>query len=229
MNRWPELVIFDCDGVLVDSETLALGCARKAFAELGVELSEERTRDLFLGISQTAMRATARAVLALELPQDFEARLTRRTVAAFECELRGVEGLREALGALVSPVCVASSSSPERIRASLRIVGYSDLFGERVFSASEVERGKPAPDLFLHASSRLGVAPSACLVIEDAAPGVEAARNAGMIAFGFTGGAHAIGGDYRERLLGAGASIVFDDMRDLPRLIEIAGRETQNG
>ncbi len=138
MSRWPQLVIFDCDGVLVDSEALALGCARNAFAELGVDISAERARDLFLGISQPAMRATALTTLGLDLPLGFEAQLTRRTVAAFERELKGAEGLREALGALGAPVCVASSSTPERIRASLRIVGYEDLFGERVFSASEV-------------------------------------------------------------------------------------------
>jgi HAD superfamily hydrolase (TIGR01509 family) len=229
MSCWPALVIFDCDGVLVDSETLALGCARSAFAELGVELTDERTRDLFLGISQPAMRAAAQAALGVDLPHDFEIQLTRRTVAAFERELRGVDGLREALGALDSPVCVASSSSPERIRASLRIVGYTDLFGARVFSASDVERGKPAPDLFLHAALRLGATPSECLVIEDSPLGIEAARNAGMKAFGFTGGAHAIGTDYRERLRGAGASMIFDDMRDLPRLIEIAAQESQHG
>jgi HAD superfamily hydrolase (TIGR01509 family) len=229
MSAWPELVIFDCDGVLVDSETLALACARNAFAELGVELTDERTRDLFLGVSQPAMRATARETLGLDLPQGFEIQLTQRTVAAFERELRGVDGLREALGALDSPVCVASSSPPERIRASLRIVGYTDLFGARVFSASEVERGKPAPDLFLHAAHRLGATPSECLVIEDSPPGIEAARSAGMKAFGFTGGGHAIGADYRERLREAGAAIIFDDMRDLPHLIQAATQDAHDG
>jgi beta-phosphoglucomutase-like phosphatase (HAD superfamily) len=127
--------------------------------------------------------------------------------------------LREALGDLGAPVCVASSSPPERIRASLRIVGYADLFGARVFSAAEVTRGKPAPDLFLHAARQLGAPPAACLVIEDSAPGVVAARRAGMTAFGFTGGAHAHGRKYRERLAEAGAVAIFDDMRELPALI----------
>ena len=219
MNRWPELVIFDCDGVLVDSETIALGCARKAFGELGVSLSDERTRDLFLGVSQPAMRATALTTLGVDLPEGFESGLTQRTVAAFERELKGVEGLREALSGLGAPVCVASSSPPERIRASLRIVGYADLFSARVYSATEVEHGKPAPDLVLHAARRLGAQPAGCLVIEDSAPGVVAARRAGMTAFGFTGGAHAHGRKYRERLAAAGAVAIFDDMRELPALI----------
>jgi HAD superfamily hydrolase (TIGR01509 family) len=229
MSAWPWLVIFDCDGVLVDSETLALRCARRAFAELGIDLSAERARDLFLGLSQPAMRETARTRLGLELPEGFEARLTRLTVETFERELKGVEGLREALNALAGPVCVASSSPPERIRASLNIVGYGDLFPGAVFSASEVTRGKPAPDLFLHAAGRLGVAPAECLVIEDSAPGVEAARRAGMTAFGFTGGAHASGEPYRERLREAGAQTIFDDMRELPLLIESARRVPQHG
>jgi HAD superfamily hydrolase (TIGR01509 family) len=219
MTRWPQLVIFDCDGVLVDSETIALGHARKAFGELGVALSDERTRDLFLGVSQPAMRATALATFGLDLPEGFEANLTQKTVAAFERELKGVEGLRETLSALGVPVCVASSSPPERIRASLRIVGYADLFDARVFSAAEVPRGKPAPDLFLHAARQLAAPPADCLVIEDSAPGVVAARRAGMTAFGFTGGAHAHGREYRERLAEAGAAAIFDDMRDLPDLI----------
>jgi HAD superfamily hydrolase (TIGR01509 family) len=219
MSRWPELVIFDCDGVLVDSEAIALGCARKAFGELGVELSEDRTRDLFLGVSQPAMRATALTTLGVDLPEGFETRLTHRTVAAFERDLKGVEGLREALSALGAPVCVASSSPPERIRASLRIVGYAELFGARVYSAKEVQRGKPAPDLFLHAAGQLGASPDGCLVIEDSAPGILAARRAGMTAFGFTGGAHAHGREYRERLADAGAVVIFDDMRQLPDLI----------
>jgi len=219
MSHWPELVVFDCDGVLVDSETIALGCAREAFEEIGVQLSDDRTRDLFLGVSQLAMRATALTTLGVDLPEDFESGLTQRTVAAFERELKGFEGLREALSKLGAPVCVASSSPPERIRASLRIVGYADLFGARVFSATEVPRGKPAPDLFLYAARQLGAPPENCLVIEDSAPGVVAARRAGMTAFGFTGGGHAHGRAYRERLAEAGAVAIFDDMRELPELI----------
>jgi HAD superfamily hydrolase (TIGR01509 family) len=172
------------------------------------------------------MRATALATLGVDLPADFEAGLTQRTVAAFESELKGVEGLREALSTLGAPVCVASSSPPERIRASLRIVGYADLFGARVYSATEVARGKPAPDLFLHAARTLGVAPRTCLVIEDSVPGVVAARSAGMTAFGFTGGAHAYGREYRERLAEAGAVAIFDDMRELPDLIELTRATT---
>jgi len=218
-SDWPALVIFDCDGVLVDSEVIALGALRAALARLGVDLSFERTRDLFLGVSQKTMRDVTRATLGLGLPEGFEASLARDTIAAFETDLVGVEGLREALGGLDAPVCVASSSPPARIRASLGIVGYADLFGERVFSASGVNRGKPAPDLFLLAAERLGALAQACLVIEDSPPGVEAARAAGMTVFGFTGGAHAQGAAYHERLRVAGASQIFDDMRTLPILV----------
>jgi len=220
MNTWPALVIFDCDGVLVDSEIIALGCARGAFARLGVSLSFERTRDLFLGISQATMRKIARRDFGLDLPENFEAELSRETIDAFDKQLTAVAGLPEALAGLAAPTCVASSSLPARIAASLSLVGYAELFGDRIFSATQAKHGKPAPDLFLLAASRLGAPSESCLVIEDSVPGIEAARTAGMTAFGFTGGAHAAGDAYSERLRRAGASRIFNDMRALPSLVE---------
>ncbi len=219
-RAWPALVIFDCDGVLVDSEVIALGCAREAIARLGVALDFEQTRDLFVGIDTATMRNVSREKLGLELPGGFEAELARDTIAAFERDLRPIAGLSEALPALGAPVCVASSSSPQRIAASLALVGFTDLFGDRVFSGAEAPRGKPAPDLFLIAAARLGAPSQACLVIEDSAPGIEAALGAGMTAFGFAGAGHAQGEAYRERLRAAGASRVFDDMAGLPALVD---------
>ena len=218
--RWPYLVLFDCDGVLVDSEPISLAMTREHLARHGFEVSEAEGRDLFLGISAASARKIAEARLGGPLPDDFEAQLSRETLARFEGELQGVPHLREAVAALGRPVCVASSGSPERIRASLRIVGYADLFGPRLFSAREVAHGKPAPDLFLHAARSLGVAPTDCLVVEDSVAGVTAARAAGMTVFGFTGGAHLAQSDYGARLRAAGAALVFDDMRKLPGLVE---------
>jgi HAD superfamily hydrolase (TIGR01509 family) len=212
-------VIFDCDGVLVDSETISLSHTRAALSRVGWELGELEVRDLFLGVSARSMGAIAERALGAPLPPEFQGDLARETIESFERELKGVQGIAEAIGLLSARVCVASSSSPERIRASLRIVGYADLFGENVFSAEDVARGKPEPDLFLHAARRMGAEPRACLVVEDSVAGVTAANRAGMVALGFTGGAHAKGEAYRARLLGAGASLVFEDMRELPNLV----------
>ena len=216
---WPKLVIFDCDGVLVDSEPISLAISRATLARYGLDLSESESRDLFLGISSASARKVAEQRLGAALPENFEGDLAREVIAEFERHLQGVPGVRAAIDALGRPVCVASSSSPERIRASLAIVGYADLFGPRVFSAHDVANGKPAPDLLLHAAARLGVAADDCLVVEDSVAGVTAARRAGMIVFGFTGGAHHAGGDYGERLAAAGAARVFDDMAALPALV----------
>ena len=226
-DKWPALAIFDCDGVLVDSELIALACTRSAFRDLGIELSATEVSDLFLGMSAQSMPAIAERALGAPLPEGFQERLARDTLLAFERELRGMEGIAEALSGLGAKVCVASSSSPERLQASLRIVGYARLFSPNIFSAAEVRRGKPEPDLFLHAASRMGVAPESCLVIEDSAPGVTAARRAGMVVFGFVGGAHAKGEDYRRRLQGAGAELIFADMRELPA--HVAARRAARG
>jgi HAD superfamily hydrolase (TIGR01509 family) len=218
--NWPEIVIFDCDGVLVDSEVIALAHTRAALARFGLELGEAQVRELFLGVSAQSMRGIAERKLGAPLPEDFHRELSREILAEFEHGLKGVEGLREAVAKLDAPVCVASSSSMERIRASLRIVGYSELFEPNVFSSSEVARGKPEPDIFLHAARCMGADPKQCLVVEDSLSGVNAALKAGMTVFGFTGGGHAIGAEYGARLSGAGAEILFDDMRELPRHID---------
>jgi HAD superfamily hydrolase (TIGR01509 family) len=229
MRRWPEVVIFDCDGVLVDSETIALARTRAALARIGLHLDEAEARERFLGLSAQSMQEIAERALGARLPADFQTELAREILVDFERELKGVEGIGEAIAKLDARVCVASSSSPERIRASLRIVGYSSLFEPNVFSAAEVASGKPEPDIFLHAARSLGAEPENCLVVEDSAAGVTAARRANMAVFGFTGGAHARGRDYGAGLLAAGAAVIFDDMRELPDLIEAAASGSERG
>jgi FGGY-family pentulose kinase/HAD superfamily hydrolase (TIGR01509 family) len=220
MIAWPALIIFDCDGVLVDSETIALTRTRAALERYGLPLSLEETGERFLGVSGQSMRGMAERDLGEALPPDFLDDLTRDILATFEHELKGVEGIREALSELgPRDICVASSSSVERVRASLRIVGFSRLFEPNLFSAAEVAHGKPAPDLFLLAAARMGAEPRECLVIEDSVPGVTAAARAGMTVFGFVGGGHIVGSAHGERLRSAGAQLAFDDMRELPRLI----------
>jgi HAD superfamily hydrolase (TIGR01509 family) len=217
---WPKVIIFDCDGVIVDSETIALERTRAVLARYGLELSAEQARERFLGVSAQAIRRMAERDLGSKLPANFLDELTQDIIAAFEHELKGVEGVREALAELGDgAVCIASSSSLERTRASLRIVGYTRLFEPNLFSAAEVAHGKPAPDLFLHAAKRMGAKPADCLVIEDSEPGVIAAVRAEMTVFGFLGGGHIVGRAHGERLSAAGAAQVFDDMRELPRRI----------
>ena len=217
---WPKVIIFDCDGVIVDSETIALDRTRAVLRRYGLDLSAEQAREHFLGVSAQAIQRMAERELGAKLPANFLDELTGEIIGAFESELKGVEGVREALAELGGgAVCIASSSSLERTRASLRIVGYTRLFEPNLFSAAEVAHGKPAPDLFLHAAKRMGAKPAECLVIEDSEPGVTAAVRAEMTVFGFLGGGHIVGRSHGERLRAAGAAQAFDDMRELPQLI----------
>jgi HAD superfamily hydrolase (TIGR01509 family) len=216
---WPEVVIFDCDGVLVDSEVIALAETRQALGEAGLHLTNEEALNRFLGLSVEAIARIVEKDLGGALPASFPSDLTRRILAGFESELKGVAGIRQALAGLGARVCVASSSAPERIRRSLAAVGYEGLFEPNIFSASAVKRGKPSPDLFLHAAREMGAAPEACLVIEDSVPGVEGAAAAGMQVFGFIGGSHISGPAQGQRLSAAGAALIFADMTTLPAII----------
>lgn len=222
---WPHLLIFDCDGVLVDSELVSLSEVRKALQGEGLVLTLDEVREHFLGLSGKTMLDYAENRLGRALPADFHAVMTRNIINRFETELEGIAGIREAIEALGRPACVASSSTPERIRRSLDIVGYRDLFEPNLFSAQMVARGKPWPDLFLHAARTLAARPEDCLVIEDSVPGVIAACRAGMPVYGFTGGSHLKGTNQARRLLEAGAVLAFDDMRLLPKLIQQRGRD----
>ena len=223
---WPEVVIFDCDGVLVDSELIALGQTRRALGAAGLPVTHAEAIDRFLGFSVDTIIQRAEEELAGALPADFRSDLARDILTRFTSELKGIEGVRQAVAGLECPVCVASSSPPERIRHALSVAGYSGLFEPYIFSATMTPRGKPHPDLFLHAAREMGAAPDKCLVIEDSAPGVVAAVSAGMEVFGFVGGSHFSGDAPRERLKEAGASLIFDDMNQLPQII--ARRRRQN-
>jgi HAD superfamily hydrolase (TIGR01509 family) len=211
-----QLVIFDCDGVLVDSERLAVRVEAAVLAELGWPLSQAEVIERFMGRSQAFMAQAILDRLGDRLPGDWQDRLDRRYRAAFDAELAPVDGVVEALDRIATPTCVASGGSHEMLRHTLGLTGLYDRFEGRIFSASEVAEGKPAPDLFLHAAARLGAEPAACAVVEDSRYGVEAARAAGMRAFGYTGGLTP-----PSRLAGPG-TVLFDDMRRLPDLL--AGR-----
>ncbi|MFD4657281.1 HAD family hydrolase [Kitasatospora sp. NPDC058444] len=208
-----ELVIFDCDGVLVDSEVIAVRVLVRLGEEYGWPLTEAEAIERFVGRSEAANRATVTERLGGETAAVWSKRFVELHAEAVDAGLTPVDGLPEALAAITLPTCVASSGTHEKMRHTLGRTGLHDRFAGRIFSATEVGRGKPAPDLFLHAARSMGVDPAACVVVEDSRPGVEAARAAGMRALGYAGGVTAA-----ERLAGPG-TVVFDDMRDLPGLI----------
>ncbi|MFJ3790833.1 HAD family hydrolase [Kitasatospora sp. NPDC090091] len=208
-----ELVVFDCDGVLVDSERIAARVQVALGAELGWPLTEAEVVERFIGRSHAAIGEHVAERLGPETAAVWSKRFEELHAEAVDAGLTPVDGLPEALAAITLPTCVASSGSHEKMRHTLGRTGLYDHFAGRIFSSTEVARGKPAPDLFLHAARQLGVDPAACAVVEDSRPGVEAARAAGMRAFGYAGGLTPA-----ERLAGAGAT-VFHDMRDLPALL----------
>ncbi len=217
--RWPEVVIFDCDGVLVDSELIALGVTRRMLGEAGLHLSDEETRERFLGMRQDGVLRQIEQELGRPLPKDFSGLLARAILATFERELKGVEGVRQAVNGLHARVCVASSSAPQRLRFALRVTDYESLFAPNIFSSAEVQRGKPFPDLFLFAARAMRAAPQECLVIEDSVAGVTAARAADMTVFGFVGASHFSEPAQGAELTAAGAALIFDDMARLPELV----------
>ncbi len=217
--RWPEVVIFDCDGVLVDSELIALGVTRRMLGEAGLALSDEETRERFLGLRQDRVLERIAREIGRPLPKDFAATLAREILVTFERELKGVEGVRQAVNGLHARVCVASSSAPQRLRFALRVADYESLFAPNIFSAADVERGKPHPDLFLFAAGAMKARAEDCLVIEDSVAGVTAARAAGMTAFGFVGASHFSEPAQAAELTAAGAALIFDDMARLPEFV----------
>ncbi|MGC2412910.1 MAG: HAD family hydrolase [Stellaceae bacterium] len=209
-----DLVIFDCDGVLIDSELLSVRADLECLAEYGIDISAEEIIDRYTGISMAGMLTDLEVRYGRGLP-DFAARHQSRLRPLFEADLRAIPGVIEVLDSLACKTCVASSGTPERLQHALGLVGLYERFHPNIFSATEVARGKPAPDLFLHAAARMGVAPQRCAVVEDSLPGVVAAVAAGMVAIGFTGGGHCRPGQ-DSRLADAGAALVIDRMARLP-------------
>jgi HAD superfamily hydrolase (TIGR01509 family) len=208
-----ELVIFDCDGVLVDSERIGVRVEAEFLDELGWPLSQDEIVERFMGRTAEYMDEAIEAQLGSRLPEDWKDQFQRRYLEAFAADLTPVDGIEEALDRIAVPTCVASSGSHHKLRFTLGRTGLYERFEGRIFSGYEVANGKPAPDLFLHAAARMGADPARCAVVEDSRPGVLAARAAGMRAFGYAGGLtppHRLAGE---------ATVVFEDMRELPRLL----------
>jgi HAD superfamily hydrolase (TIGR01509 family) len=214
----PSLVIFDCDGVLVDSELIACRVDAECLTETGFPTTAEFIQAQFVGVSSATMFERIERDHGRKLPADFPALLQRRLAAAFDDELKAIAGVADILPALGMRKCVASSSQPERLRHTLGLTGLWPHFAPHVFSASMVQKGKPAPDLFLYAAAQMNVSPRDCVVVEDSRAGIEAGRAAGMRVLGFAGGSHC-GPGHAALLRDAGADLVFNDMRRLPELL----------
>lgn len=207
-----DLVIFDCDGVLIDSEIISARMLVTELARLGLAIDLPYVERNFLGRSYPVVMETIRREFGLDLPPDFEARYREALLAAFQTELKIVPHVQEVLAGIGLPFCVATSSSPRRVGISLALVGLAPLIGDRVFTSTMVAKGKPAPDLFLYAAAQMGADPARTLVIEDSLTGIRAGLAAGMTVWRFVGGSH----------LGAETPDEPEDARPHRRLVSFA-------
>lgn len=208
------LVIFVCDGVLVDSEHLSHAVLHGMLIEMGAEISFEQTVDRFIGTTMPMCVERIAALLGHAPPGDFLNQFASRTRAAFSAELRSVPGVEGLLATLRTPFCVASNGNRAKVDFTLGHTGLLPLFAQRIFTAEEVEHPKPAPDLFLYAARSLNVPPAQVIVVEDTPTGIRAARAAGMHAMGFAAMVPA------ERLREAGAHAVVEDMLELQIMLD---------
>jgi HAD superfamily hydrolase (TIGR01509 family) len=219
--KFPDLVIFDCDGVLVDSELLACGAVAEVLEAVGIAFTPEEIVARYTGVSAVTMFRDIELYTGRTLPADFASRVQERVLAVFRRDLKAMPGIESVLDTLPCCVCVASSSTPERIRLALTVTGLIDHFDGNQFSATQVLKGKPAPDLFLFAAEQMSAAPGDCVVVEDSPPGVRAALDAGMGVVGFVGGSH-YNSIAADRLSSIGAQTIATHAIDLPDSIREA-------
>ncbi|MDE1901344.1 MAG: HAD family hydrolase [Alphaproteobacteria bacterium] len=212
------LVIFDCDGVLIDSEGLAHQALVETLRDYGIDMTLEDALNRYMGVSSVDETADIEMRYNVKMPADYLDKKGMRRHALYEKALKATPGIFDMIDALPWKKCVASSTKPEGLRHSLGLTGLWGKLAPHIFSASQVERGKPAPDLFLFAAAQMNTAPEHCLVIEDSPAGVQAARAAHMRVWGFTGGSHCPPG-HGDRLLQDGAEKVFARMDDLARAL----------
>jgi HAD superfamily hydrolase (TIGR01509 family) len=216
--RQDSLVIFDCDGVLVDSEVISCRVHAEVLTRHGYPMSAEDVRRRFLGRSARDANLDIERELGRPLPEAYDTERRDALLAALSEGVEAIPHLHEVLDTLTIPACVASSGAHDKIFTTLSRTGLYQRFAPDIFSAAQVAQSKPAPDLFLFAARQMAKPPSQCVVVEDSISGITAARAAGMTAIGFTGGSHCRVDD-AGRLRAAGAIAVIDDMRALPGLM----------
>jgi HAD superfamily hydrolase (TIGR01509 family) len=216
-----DLVIFDCDGVLVDSEVLSAKVLMQQLEEIGIPLDFDTFRTEFLGRNFASAAARLKARTGRDLPPNFAGDYFIRLNKLFATELKPMRGIEDVLNSIIVPHCVASSSIPPRLDFSIRVCGLEKFFGTRIYSAAMVKHAKPAPDLFLHAARECGVEPSKCLVLEDSELGVRAAQAASMTVWHFAGGAHVKAGYALP--LDIKPDRIVHDMHELQRIFQASG------
>ncbi|WP_305989735.1 HAD family phosphatase [Roseibium sp. MMSF_3544] len=212
-----DLVIFDCDGVLIDSEVISARMLVSELAKRNVNITMDYVTHHFLGRSYPVVLQQIRDEFGVDLPPEFETQYRANLLSAFERDLRPVAGVRNVVEHLAADYCLATSSSPPRLAKSLDITGFTDLFHQRTTTAAEVLHGKPAPDLFLLAAEKRGADPARCLVIEDSENGIKAGLAAGMTVWRFIGGSH-LENLRNTRDPAAGASLAFASFDDFYQL-----------
>ena len=209
------LLIFDCDGVLVDSEVLSCQCLIEVLARHGVSVDLDEAFDRFLGRSSLAVEEYYLTTTGAPLPRQFGSELRTHLASSFRRSLQLIPHVRLVLDSIDRPYCLASSSDADRLRMTLSVAGLERYFGDRVYTSAMVAHGKPAPDLFLFAAAKMSASAAETLVIEDSINGVLAGKAAGMTVWGFIGGSHYSGRDGGRLLSDAGADRVFGSMADL--------------
>jgi HAD superfamily hydrolase (TIGR01509 family) len=214
-----DLIIWDCDGCLVDSEVISCGVGAQILTDWGYPISTRENIDRFAGKGDSEVKKiieeeTGRPCDIARRPEKKQALL-----AAFEKDLKPTDGLMDILDGLQAPQCIASGSGFDHLACALRVTGLSQRFENKIFSSSQVPHGKPAPDVFLFAAAQMETTPEKCLVIEDSVFGIQAAKAAGMTVFAYLGGSH-VNDAWRTRIEAEAPHVIFDDMRQLPSLIE---------
>lgn len=216
-----ELVIFDCDGTLMDSELIIVEEEVAAFREAGIEIEASEFLRRFVGQSEKAIRETLEAEFDRHLPDDFDKDVPHKTDERLWREVKAIDGAHAMLDALDQPRCICSNSGNQRLKIELTRAELWDRFRPYVFSSQDIEgvEKKPAPDVFLHAAKEFETDPTACVVVEDSVPGVTAGLSAGMRVIGFTGGSHSWPG-HADELTEAGAETVVNKLVELPQVVE---------
>jgi len=210
-----DLVIFDCDGVLIDSEVISTQTLLEALRASGLDVDIGYVRKTYLGRTISVVKADYRRLTGRDFPGDFEEEFLQRLFEAYRRELKPMHGIVALIESLSGPFCLATSSSVERATVSLEVTGLLPFFAGKVFCASMVEKGKPAPDLFLYAAESFGIDPKRCLVVEDSDVGLLAGRNAGMTVWRFVGGSHFDAAGRRAAQSAEPGVRVFERMEDV--------------
>lgn len=216
----PDLVIFDFDGVVVDSEIISVELLLEYLSSHGVQISSEEAYDVFLGKQISKADESLQKAMGISVPPLDEVSFKSELFDRFRSELAPIDGIEEVFRDLSLPMCIASSSSPDRIDASLQMTGLDRAFAGHRFGAGTVKNGKPAPDLFLHAATFHKTNPDRCVVIEDSPSGLTAAKAAGMKSIGFLGGSHAKLAGLESKLAALQPDRIISSMAELPGAIE---------